>query len=203
MNTLAGIGLYGVYYAKCTLQTGQVTGYTGGVQTMGKAISASFEYADSDVQNLYCNNAIGETFAKAGDGGTLTLTLDRLKLDAACDLFGLTKTSSSVTVGTNTTVTGNGYDVLGTEQANPVGVAFIEWNQEDNSRDIHRVTVYRNVTFKMPNVDAQTKGESVEWKTPELEGAVVGGDGTHAWFKTRTFSSQAAAEAYITGEFSA
>ena len=199
---MAGIGLSGVYYAKCTVTSGQVTGYTGGAKTMGGAISASFEPVDDEVAKLYYNNAIGETYSKSGSGGTLTFTLDRLKLDAACDLYGLTKTSTNVTVN-STTVNGTGYDVYGTEQANPVGVAFIEWSQEDNDRNNYKVTLYRNATFSMPNVDAQTMGETVEWKTPEIEGTVVGGDGVHAWFKQRTFPSQTAAEAYITQEFSA
>ena len=200
---MAGIGLYGVYYSKATVSSGAVTGY-GGVQTMGKAINVDFEPNEVDSNNLYANNGIAETDAANGSGGTLTFTLDRLTEDAAADLYGLTKTSSSVTVN-STSVSGTGFDYSGTEQANPVGVGFIIWGQENNNREHHKVVIYRNVTFKMPKISAQTLGESIEWQTPEIEGTVVGqeGDGTHPWFKTREFPSQAAAIQYITDEFSA
>lgn len=200
---MAGIGLYGVYYSKATVSSsdGSVTGYSG-VQTMGKAINVSFEPNDVDTNNLYANNGIAESDTANGSGGTLTFTLDRLTEDAAADLYGLTKTSSSVTVN-STTVSGTGFDYSGDEQANPVGVGFIIWGQENNNREHHKAVIYRNVTFKMPSISAQTLGESIEWQTPELEGTVIGkeGDGTHAWFKTREFSSQAAAIQYITDEF--
>ena len=201
---MAGIGLYGVYYAKATITNGAVTAYTGGVKQMGKAISASFEQNDPDDNPLYANNAIAENDSSSGSGGTLTLTLDRLTQDAAADLYGLTLKTSSVMVG-GESVSGTGFDYSGNEQSNPVGVAFIRWHQENNSRNVHEVVIYRNVTFSMPNIDAQTMGESIEWQTPEITGTVVGkeGDGTNPWYKTRIFSSQAAAEEYIAEELGA
>lgn len=198
---MAGIGLYGVYYSVATKSGGVVTGYSG-VETMGKAINVSFEPNEGDSNDLYANNAIAESDATSGSGGTITFTLDRLTEDAAADLFGLTKTSSSVTVN-STTVSGTGFDYTGEEQANSVGVAFIIWGQENNNREHHKAVIYRDVTFKMPSISAQTVGESIEWQTPELEGTVIGKDGTNPWFKTREFPSQAAAVQYITDEFAA
>lgn len=200
---MAGIGLYGVYYSKATMQSGAVVSYTG-IKEMGKAISATFEPTESDNNPLYANNAIAENDASSGSGGTLTLTLDRLVASAAVDLYGLTATSTAVTVGSSS-VTGTGFDYTGNEQSNPVGVAFIRWAQENDSRDKHEVVMFRNVTFSMPSIDAQTLGESIEWQTPEIEGTVVGkeGDGTNPWFVTRVFPSQAAAVQFITDKFTA
>lgn len=200
---MAGIGLYGVYYSKCTIENDVVTGYSG-LETMGKAISASFEPNESDSNPLYANNGVAENDSSNAAGGTLTLTLDRLTQDAAADLYGLTKTTVSVTAG-GTSVSGTGFKYTGTETANPVGVAFIRWHQENDSRDVHEVVIYRRVTFSMPSTDAQTLGESIEWQTPEIEGTVYGkeGDGTNPWYQTFVFPSQAAAEAYITDEFAA
>ena len=98
---MAGIGLYGVYYAKATVEDGVVTGYTGGLKTMGKAISASFEPTTPDDNPLYANNAVGDNDASGASGGTLTLTLDRLTQAAAADMFGLTVQDVEVTVGTS------------------------------------------------------------------------------------------------------
>lgn len=199
---MAGIGLYGVFYAKATVENGVVTGYTGGVQTMGKAISASFEPNESADNPLYANNAIAETDASGSSGGTLTLTLDRLTLAAAADLYGLTVTEVTATVD-GETVNGQGVDYTGNEESAPVGVAFIRWNQEDGDRGIHEAVIYRRVTFSMPGEDAETMGESIEWQTPEIEGTVVGkeGDGTNAWRKKYRFPTHAAAMAFITEYF--
>lgn len=198
---MAGIGLYGVYYSKCTMADGVVTGY-GGVETMGKAISASFEPTEGDNNPLYANNAVAENDASSGSGGTLTLTLDRLKQDAAADLFGLTKKTVSVTVD-GETVSGTGFDYTGDEQSAPVGVAFIRWNQIEDNREHHEVVLFRRVTFSMPTTEAETLGESIEWQTPEISGVVAGkeGDGTNPWYQIYDFPSQAAAEAYITSQF--
>ena len=198
---MAGIGLYGVYYSKATVADGIVTKYAG-VQQMGKAISASFEQNEGDNNPLYANNAIAENNASSGSGGTLTLTLDKLTQSAFADLYGLTSKTSAVTVGTEA-VTGTGFDIDGTEQAAPVGVAFIKWHQESDSRNKHEVILFRNVTFKMPNIDGQTMADTIEWQTPEIEGTVVGADGTNPWYLTRVFPSQAAAVAFITEQFAA
>lgn len=198
---MAGIGLYGVYYAKATVEDGVVTGYTGGLKTMGKAISASFEPATPDDNPLYANNAVAENDASGASGGTLTLTLDRLTQAAAADMFGLTVQDVQVTVGTSPseTVKGTSLKYTGNEQSAPLGVAFIRMNQEDGVRN-HEVIIYRRVMFSMPAMEAQTMGESIEWQTPEIEGTVTGleGDGTNAWFEQAVFPSQVAAIQYLT-----
>ena len=202
---MAGIGMYGVYYSKATIANGVVTGYAG-VQTMGKAISASFEPSTPDDNPLYANNAVAENDSSGASGGTLTLTLDRLTQDAAADLYGLTVEDVEVTVGDTpgTQVEGTALKYTGTEQSAPVGVAFIRQNQVDGVRN-HEVILYRRVTFSMPADNAQTMGESIEWQTPEISGTVMGleGDGSNAWFEQVIFPTQEAAIAYITDYFKA
>lgn len=202
---MAGIGMYGVYYSKATIANGVVTGYAG-VQTMGKAISASFDPNTPDDNPLYANNAIAENDSSSASGGTLTLTLDRLTMDAAADLYGLEVEEVSVNVGEapGTKATGKALKFTGMEQSSPVGVAFIRMNQEDGVRN-HEVVLYRRVTFGMPAEEAQTLGESIEWQTPEIDGSVMGleGDGTNAWYEKVRFDTQAAAIAYITNYFAA
>lgn len=196
---MAGIGLYGVYYSKAKITDGVLTGYNG-VQTMGKAISATFEPSDTDDNPLYANNGIAERDAAASSGGTLTLTLDRLTQAAFADLYGLT--AESETAGQ---ATGTGFNFTGEEVYAPVGVAFIRWAQEDNNRDHHQAVIYSYVTFSPPSEEANTMGESVEWQTPEIEGTVSGGavTGTYPWKKVFDFDSQADAIAFITAYFAA
>lgn len=202
---MAGIGMYGVYYSKATVANGVVTGYAG-VQTMGKAISASFEPNTPDDNPLYANNAVAENDSSGASGGTLTLTLDRLTQAAAADLYGLEVEEVSVNVGASpgTPVEGTALKYTGNEQSAPVGVAFIRMNQVDGVRN-HEVVLYRRATFSMPAEEAQTLGESIEWQTPEIEASVMGleGDGTNAWYEQVIFPTQEAAIAYITQYFAA
>ena len=190
---MAGIGLYGVYYAKATLNDGIVASY-GTVKEMGKAISATWEQAEQNANPLYANNGIAERDAAAGGGGTLNLTLDRLKQEAAQDLFGLTGTSTVISG-----VTGTGYDYTGNEISNPVGVGFIKWSQEENDRSHYTALVYAYALFSPPSENFQTMGESVEWQTPEISATVSGSTvtGSFPWRAVRDFPDQASAIAYI------
>lgn len=196
---MAGIGLYGVYYAKATLTNGVLTGY-GGVKTMGKAISATFDPADTADNPLYANNGIAERDASGGAGGTLTVTLDQLDRTAMGDLFGLTAATSVVSG-----VTGTGFDFTGNELSAPVGVGFVKWNQVNNSRASYQAVIFSYVMFSPSSESYQTLGESVEWQTPELSGIVSGGavTGTKPWRKVYEFATQEAAIQFITNYFAA
>lgn len=197
---MAKIGMYGVYYAKAAVKDGIVTGYTGGVKMMGKAISAEFTPSVSDSDPLYANNAEAESNASGASGGTLKTTLDRLTMEAAADLFGLEEKKVTVTVD-GKEVEGRSLDYTGMEQSAPVGVAYIRENQEDNVRS-HEVVLYRRAVYSMPTEKAQTRGEKIEWQTPELEAAVSGmeGDGTNPWYRSVVFPTQVAAIAFIKQE---
>lgn len=194
---MAKIGMYGVFYAKAVVRDGIVAGYTGGAKMMGKAISAEFTPSTADSDPLYANNGEAESNASGASGGTLKTTLDRLTMEAAADLFGLTVKEVEVKVGEET-VKGKSLDYTGLEQSAPVGAAYIRMNQEDGVRS-HEVVFYRRVVYSMPNEKAQTRGKKIEWQTPELEATVSGmeGDGTKPWYRSVVFPTQAAALAFI------
>lgn len=198
---MAGIGMYGVYYAKCLKTDGVTTGYTGGVKMMGKAISANFSPKNPEDNPLYANNSVGENNSSSASGGTITMTLDRLTQAAAADLYGVTVEEVTVSVG-ETSVTGKALKYKGNEQSVPVGVAYVRMHQQDGVRS-HEVVLYRSVTFSMPGDDAKTMGETIEWQTPEISGTVQGleGDGSEPWFESAVFASQSAALEYIYARF--
>jgi hypothetical protein len=197
---MAKIGMYGVYYAKAALKKNIVAGYTGGVKMMGQAISADFSPSKPSDNPLYANNGIAENDSSGASGGTLKTVLDRLTMEAAADLFGLEVKTVSVTVD-GQEVTGQSLDYTGLEQSAPVGVAYIRESQEDGVRS-HEVVLYRRAVYSMPGEKAQTRGEKIEWQTPELEAAVYGmeGDGTNPWYRSVAFPTQAAAIAFIKQE---
>lgn len=194
---MAGIGLYGVFYSKCVKNGGVVTGYDGDVKMMGKAISAGFEPNTPEDNPLYANNGIGENDYSTGSGGTVTMTLDRLTLDTAADLYGTTVKDVEVTVGSQN-VKGKEIAYKGDEVSAPVGAAYIKMQQEDGVRS-HEVVFYREVEMSRPSEDAQTMGETLEWQTPEVSGIVAGmqGDGSQPWYRASRWPSQEAAIAYV------
>ena len=200
---MAGIGMYGVYYAKCTISSGQLTGY-GTMSQMGKAIAATYTPEEAGTNVLYANNSVAETDTALVAGGTLSLTLDKLTQAARADLFGLTSTTVTVTVGTSTT-TGTGFEYDGSENAVPVGVAFIRQSQESQNRNIHDVMIYSYCTFNEPDEEFQTLGETIEWQTPTIEATVSGASVTAPvpWRTMMRFASQAEAIQYITDFFAA
>ena len=162
--------MYGVYYAKAAVKDSMVTGYTGGVKMMGSAISAEFTPSTAEDNPLYANNQVVENDASGASGGTLKTTLDRLTMEAAADLYGLEIKDVTATVD-GKAVPGKALMYTGMEISAPVGVAYIRMSQEDGVRS-HEVVLYRRVVFSMPAESAQTKGEKVEWQTPEIEGIV-------------------------------
>lgn len=193
---MAGIGLYGVYYAKCKKTGGVVTGYDA-PEIMGKAVSASFEPNTPDENPLYANNGVAENDISAGSGGTLSLTLDRMDLETHAALYGSTVQTVQITVN-DEQVDGTEIVYKGSEVSSPIGLAYIKLQQEDGERQ-HDVIFYREVTMTKPSDEAETMGESIEWQTPEIEGSVMGaqGDGTEPWYRIARFPSQEAAIAYI------
>lgn len=198
---MAAIGMYGVYYAKCVKNEGVTTGYSGGVKQLGKAISANFSPKNPEDNPLYANNSVAENDSSSASGGTITMTLDRLTQAAAADLYGVTVEEVTVSVG-ETSVTGKALKYKGNEQSVPVGVAYVRMHQQDGVRS-HEVVLYRSVTFSMPEDDAQTMGETIEWQTPEISGIVDGleGDGSESWHDKVVFPSQDAALEYIYAKF--
>jgi hypothetical protein len=194
---MASIGLYGVYYSKCVKENGVTTAYDGSVKQMGKAISASFEPNVPEDNPLYANNGIVENDISAGNGGELTMTLDRMTLETHADLYGTTVSDVSVTVD-GQTVAGKEIVYKGSEVSSPIGVAYIKLQQEDGVRH-HDVLFYREVAMTRPGDEGTTMGESIEWQTPEITATVAGaqGDGTQPWFRMARFPNQEAAIAYV------
>ncbi len=193
---MAIIGLYGVLYKPCKKVDGVCVGYEGSVKMMGKAVEAGFTPTVPSENPLYANNAIAENDASSGSGGNLNLTLDRMTLGTAADLYGTEAKKVTVDVdGEN--VEGMEISYTGSETSKPVGTAYILLGQEDGVRN-HEVIFYREALYTRPTEDAKTMGNSIEWQTPRISAVVAGvqGDGSEPWYRKARFSTQRAAIAY-------
>lgn len=190
---MATIGLSKPYYA-IYAEAGGVVSYSDGA-VMGKATEANISIETTEDNNLYGDNGLAETDRRFANG-TLTLSTTDLSQEVSKAILGLTEQAITGIDGvTDTSVKGLVYD--DTQVTPYLGVGFII-KKKVNGAYKWRGVVLPKIMFSVPEDAATTQGESIEWQTPELTGAIMRDDSaTHAWKKEATFTSEAQAEAYI------
>lgn len=183
-------GLSVPFFGKYSASGSTVT-YTEG-KTIGHAISYQVEAETSDDNPLYGDNKIVEHDKGRFQRGTLTLGTSELTDTVSKWLLGLSE--GTVTVGT-ASVTTYSYD----DDAAPITVGFgiIELHQIDDT-DTYKTIILPKCVPNIPSDSANTKGESVEWQTPEITFAVERSDATkHPWKIEAWHDSEADAIAYL------
>lgn len=190
---MATIGLSKPYYA-IYAEAGGVVSYSDGA-VMGKATEANISIETTEDNNLYGDNGLAETDRRFANG-TLTLSTTDLSQEVSKAILGLTEQAITGIDGvTDTSVKELVYD--DTQVTPYLGVGFII-KKKVNGVYMWRGVVLPKIMFSVPEDAATTQGESIEWQTPELTGAIMRDDSaTHAWKKEATFTSEAQAEAYI------
>lgn len=190
---MATIGLSKPYYAIYS-ETGGVVSYSDGA-VMGKATEANISIETTEDNNLYGDNGLAETDRRFTNG-TLTLSTTDLSQEVSKAILGLTEQAITGVDGvTDTSVKELVYD--DTQVTPYLGVGFII-KKKVNGAYKWRGVVLPKIMFSVPEDAATTQGESIEWQTPELTGAIMRDDSTtHVWKKEATFTSEAQAEAYI------
>ena len=172
---MAKIGLTNLWYSKLTEAADGTPSYEGAT-SFGKAVSASVSITNNSAM-LYADDTLAESDTSF-QSGTVTLGVD----EDADTVFA---------------------DVLGHENdAAPwVGLARVITKMV-NGVYKYKAEVLLKVKFSEPSADDQTKGESIEFSTPEIQGTIAtlaNGD----WNKSKTFTSKSAAVEYIGGIFAA
>ena len=190
---MATIGLSKPYYAIYS-ETGGVVSYSDGA-VMGKATEANIAIETTEDNNLYGDNGLAETDRRFTNG-SLTLSTTDLSQEVSKAILGLTEQAITGVDGvTDTSVKELVYD--DTQVTPYLGVGFIIKKKVNGAYKWWGV-VLPKVMFSVPEDAATTQGESIEWQTPELTGAIMRDDSaTHVWKKEATFTTEAQAEAYI------
>ena len=136
---------------------------------LARGVDVSIEAESSDDNIFYADNQQAETAAGAFTGGTVTLTVDGLKDDAARMILGLPAESE-------------GWTAYGDEATIPyVGIGFIVRYQEDQVVTWVPVVIAK-ATFSIPNLEAATQEDEIDWQTQELEATIMrGDDANHNW----------------------
>lgn len=164
---MATIGLDRLYYAKITENENGEETYDTPVP-LAKAITAelSVELAEA---TLYADDGAAEV-VKEFQSGTLTLGVADIGVDAAEVLTGATLDDNKVLISTSE------------DGGAPVAIGF----RAKKANGKYRYFWLYRVKFGIPATNMQTKGDSITFSTPTIEGTVMrrnkpDGQGKHPW----------------------
>lgn len=156
--------------------------YTNGF-VCGKAINLSVTPNYNETK-LYADNILDE-YVKEFKDGTITLGVDRLPKAAQTVMFG--HTISGTNEDEITYKTG--------DSGNYVGVGFYIDKVEDGVKSYEASVVFK-AKFAEGATSYTTKGDSIEFQTPSIEGAVSALDDGQ-WKKSKVFTTESAAIDWI------
>lgn len=164
---MATIGLDKLFYAKITEDENGNETYASPVQ-MAKAMTAdlSVELAEA---TLYADDGASE-IVKEFKNGTLSLGVDDIGASVASDLTGATIDANGVVVSASE------------DGGEPVAVGF----RAKKSNGKYKYYWLYRVKFGIPATNLATKGDSITFSTPTIEGTIlrrnkVDGKGKHPW----------------------
>lgn len=164
---MATIGLDKLFYAKITEDDSGDETYGTPVQ-LAKAMNAdlSVELAEA---TLYADDGASE-IVKEFKNGTLSLGVDDIGASVASDLTGATIDTNGVVVSASE------------DGGEPVAVGF----RAKKSNGKYKYYWLYRVKFGIPATNLATKGDSITFSTPTIEGTIlrrnkVDGKGKHPW----------------------
>lgn len=181
---MAKIGLNNLYYAILTEALDGTPSY-GGAKSFGKAVNCNVNITNNSAK-LYADDALQESDTTF-QSGTVSLGVDDDREATFAEVLGHAITEAGQ-------VTCNVNDI-----APYVGLGRVVVKLVNNVR-LYKAEILFKVKFSEPSQDDQTRGESVTFSTPTIEGEVAtlaNGD----WRDSKTFSTRAEAVAYIMGVF--
>ena len=164
---MATIGLDKLYYAKITEDENGNETYATPVQ-LAKAMNADLS-VDLAEATLYADDGAAE-IVKEFKNGTLSLGVDDVGAAVASDLTGATIDANGVVVSTSE------------DGGDPVAVGF----RAKKSNGKYKYYWLYRVKFGIPATNLATKGDSITFSTPTIEGTIlrrnkVDGNGKHPW----------------------
>lgn len=158
------VGLY-----SCT--GGKVTYTDGRRLARGVSVSTDTEYADDNT--FYADNAAAETAEGEFVGGTASVEVDGLLMEAERMVYGLPEPEEVAYGETKVQVTR-----YGKLQPPYVGFGYIKmWRS--GGVDSYEVLLLTKVKFAPHGEDAKTKKKDINWQTQELEAAMHVDDTAH------------------------
>lgn len=148
---MATIGLSNLYYASITEDAAGNETY-GTPAQLAKAITADITI-DADEAILYADDG-ADAIIREFQKGTINLETNNLDVTALVALVGATKDTKGVTMH------------RGEDTPAPVAIGF----KAKTSKGGYKYYWLYRVVFKVPDSSLKTKGESIEFATPTIEG---------------------------------
>ena len=164
---MATVGLDRLFYSKITEDTSGNETY-GTPQMLAKAISADLEIELNEA-TLFADDSAAEV-VKEFKSGKLSLGINDIGTTAAGDLIGAQIDDNNVLISQSE----NG--------GTPVAVGF----RAKKSNGKYRMFWLYRVIFGIPAMNLATKGDSITFNTPTIEGTIfrrnkIDGQGMHPW----------------------
>lgn len=181
---MARIGLTNLWYSHLTEGTDGTPTYDGAKQ-FGKAVSCSVEITNNSA-TLYADDTLAESDTSFANG---TITLGVADDDATifADVLGHQITTEGVVTKASTDV------------APYVGVGRIVTKMVNGAYKYKAEFIYK-CKFSEPSADENTKGENIEFSTPEIEGIISAlGDENGSWGTSKTFDTKSDALIWLKG----
>lgn len=182
---MAKIGLKNFLFGILTEESDGSASY-GVAQKPAKAISCKVDISNNDAK-LYADDALAESDTTF-QSGNVTLGIDDEDSTVMATLLGHEITDGEIVRNKNDIAP---YVGLGRVVTKMVGGVYK-----------YKVEFLKKVKFSEPSQEDNTKGESIEFGTSELEGTVSTlADGS--WSASKTFNSMPEAQAYLNSFFGA
>ena len=182
---MAKIGLTNFRYSVLTEATDGTPSYAGAIKP-AKAVSCSVSIDNNDAK-LYADDALAESDTSFS-GGSVTMGIDEDDLTTMAALLGHTIDDGEI--------------VRNADDAAPyVGLGRVVTKMVGGQYK-YKVEILYKVKFAEPSQENNTKGESVEFGTTEIEGTIAAlANGN--WSKAKQFDELTDAISYLESAFAA
>lgn len=184
---MAQIGLTNLWYGLLTEAEDGTPSYAG-AKSFGKAVSAKVDVSTNDA-TLYADDALVES-DKSFQSAKVTLGVADDDMTIFAEILGHKVADSG------------GEMVRSADDAAPwVGLGRVV-TKIVNSKYVYKGEFIYKVRFAEPSQEDSTKGESVDFSTPEIEGTAVtlaNGD----WSAAQVFDTKSAAVEWVKGKLAA
>ena len=181
---MAKIGLTNIWWAKLTESSDGTPTYDG-AKTFGKAVSTKVSVTNNDA-TLYAEDALAES-DKSFNSASVTLGVSDDDDTVFAPILGHTVKDGD---------SGKGEMVRNANDTAPyVGLGRVITKMVNGTLRYKGEFLYK-VKFSEPSQEDQTKGEKVDFKTPEIEGSAAQlANGN--WSAAQTFDTKDAAVAWV------
>ena len=191
---MAFIGMRHVVMAKVASHTaGAEPTYSAGM-VAGKAITGNLTINRNN-NPLYADDVIAED-----DNGITSMDLELGLDDLLEDVQAYMGLLKEVSTGTGTAAVTTYYE--NSAAADEVGVGYIRVRRKNGATTFQGIWIYKAL-FSKNSENSQTKGETIEWQTPTVNGRCMGlsvdSTGEATFRKIRNFTSEDDAVEWLDG----